>query len=340
MRKEASLEQWKSLYDAVSRATGLSLWENFWDTDLVAIQLKGEREPVFMSVSGRGVRGRGITMYEGASGLEDFDLVEGTRGEEEPLACFAEREQCCVALRLCDREDVPKEQRDRMKELGLSFRGRGKWPCLLSYRKAYAPWTPDAREAAVMTEALLRLSEAAEDVRKGAVKVRYERGEFLWRAWDKEKEAWDTYSGPIPAGGRKYPLARLRSMDQLEALKARPRSIYELCMDLFYMNAEVVEDGYDRPFFPRAFVAMDKRSRKVVDMQVLEPKDSEVNAILHFILGYIMKNGRPRTIYARNPWIFASLSDTCEKCDIPLVSDRLEEMDELIGRLVEAGVEE
>ena len=50
---------------------------------------------------------------------------------------------------------------------------------------------------------------------------------------------------------------------------------------------------------------MEKRTRAVLNMQVLEPEDNEVSAILHFLLNYIMKSGRPRTVYARNPWIFS-----------------------------------
>ncbi len=340
MRREASLELWKSLYKAAVRLMELAPWENFWDTDLVAIQLKDKKEPVFMSIAGRGIAGCGVTMYEGERGLEDFDLLEGTRGEEGPFSVFALREQQCVSLSFVDREDVPKEQRDRIKELNLSFRGRGKWPCFLAFEKAYAPWTPDERQVSVMAQALWELCEAAGDVKSGKVKIRYERGEHLWRSYDSETGEWRNYSAPVPDGNRKYPLARLRSQDQIEAVKSRPRSIYELCMDLFYMNAEVMEEGYDKPFFPRAFLVVDKRSGKIANMQVLEPRDSEVNAILHFLLTYVMKNGRPRTIYARNPWIFAALTDTCKKCGIPLVHSDLEEMEELVEQLTDAGTEE
>ena len=91
MRREASLELWKSLYKAAVRLMELAPWENFWDTDLVAIQLKDKKEPVFMSIAGRGIAGCGVTMYEGERGLEDFDLLEGTRGEEGPFSVFALR---------------------------------------------------------------------------------------------------------------------------------------------------------------------------------------------------------------------------------------------------------
>ena len=33
MRKEASLEQWKILYESATRIKELKPWENFWDLD-------------------------------------------------------------------------------------------------------------------------------------------------------------------------------------------------------------------------------------------------------------------------------------------------------------------
>ena len=120
MKQEASLEQWNSLYQAAAAVTKLAPWEDFWNTDLIVIQESRKQEPLFMSVSGRGIHNRGVTMYIGNEGLEDFDLTESTRGEA--LASFALREQRCLSFKLCDREDVPQEQRDMIKELGLAFR--------------------------------------------------------------------------------------------------------------------------------------------------------------------------------------------------------------------------
>lgn len=104
MKQEASLEQWNSLYQAAAAVTKLAPWEDFWNTDLIVIQESRKQEPLFMSVSGRGIHNRGVTMYIGNEGLEDFDLTESTRGEA--LASFALREQRCLSFKLCDREDV------------------------------------------------------------------------------------------------------------------------------------------------------------------------------------------------------------------------------------------
>lgn len=52
MRKEASLEQWKELYEVTLNLKALEPWNYFGSEDLVAIALQGEEEPVFMSIMG------------------------------------------------------------------------------------------------------------------------------------------------------------------------------------------------------------------------------------------------------------------------------------------------
>ena len=38
MRKEASIEQWKTLSEAGTRIKELKPWEKFWDMDLIGIR--------------------------------------------------------------------------------------------------------------------------------------------------------------------------------------------------------------------------------------------------------------------------------------------------------------
>ena len=50
MRKEASKEEWKKLYDVATRIKELKPWEDFWDLDLICLR-EGEREDAALSVS-------------------------------------------------------------------------------------------------------------------------------------------------------------------------------------------------------------------------------------------------------------------------------------------------
>lgn len=65
MRKEASLEQWKILYEAATRIKELKPWEKFWDMDLIGIRYGADEETVFFSILGHGGDCYGIAVYEG-----------------------------------------------------------------------------------------------------------------------------------------------------------------------------------------------------------------------------------------------------------------------------------
>ena len=50
LRKEASKNAWKQLYDITLKLDKLEPWNYLGDTQLVTIQLKDREEPVFCSV--------------------------------------------------------------------------------------------------------------------------------------------------------------------------------------------------------------------------------------------------------------------------------------------------
>ncbi len=54
MRQEATLTEWKELYEVATRIKELEPWKDLWDMDLIALRFGDDEEPVFMSVLGRG----------------------------------------------------------------------------------------------------------------------------------------------------------------------------------------------------------------------------------------------------------------------------------------------
>ena len=64
MRKEASLEQWKALYEVTTRIKEMKPWERLWDLDIIGIQNGKEEDTSFFSIMGRGGDCYGIVVYE------------------------------------------------------------------------------------------------------------------------------------------------------------------------------------------------------------------------------------------------------------------------------------
>lgn len=75
MRTEATIEQWKNLYEVATRLKALKPWEKFWDLDLIGIRNGAEEDTVFFSILGRGGDCYGIAVYEGYEALNDFIML-------------------------------------------------------------------------------------------------------------------------------------------------------------------------------------------------------------------------------------------------------------------------
>ncbi|WP_434690853.1 DUF7309 domain-containing protein [Hungatella sp. SB206] len=133
MRKEASLDQWKELYDVTLNLKELEPWKYLDSADLIAIKLQGIEEPVFMSVMGRLGSCYGVSMYEGMDGLADFDMVAKADGKDGPSIYDTMMDQSCITWYAGDRDEVPEAQKKVIKELELKFRGKGQPPCEREY---------------------------------------------------------------------------------------------------------------------------------------------------------------------------------------------------------------
>ena len=46
-RKEASIEQWKELYEVAVRLKAMEPWETLWDLDVIGVRTGAEEETVF-----------------------------------------------------------------------------------------------------------------------------------------------------------------------------------------------------------------------------------------------------------------------------------------------------
>lgn len=333
MRKEATLDQWKELYEVTLNLKALEPWKYLSSADLAAIMLQGAEEPVFMSVMGMLGDCYGVCMYEGMEGYYDFDMVARAGGGDGLPVYYAMMEQSSVVWYCGDREEVPEEQKKVIRELGLKFRGKGQWQYFLSFEKGYAPYTPDAREVSVLTEAFKGLFMAVRAVREKRLSVDFEHGEILWRVYNQESKEWNMFAGPQPQEGREYPEVELEDEELKQELKSQPQTNAELAIDLAYMHTSIRDKAYDRPICPRLLVAIDWKTELLLDMKMMDPEDDELEMILGFFVTYVMSFGRMKKIRARNPWVFAALTEICEYCGIELETAKLGKVDNVLEQV-------
>ena len=334
MRKEASLESWRELYEITGNIKKLAPWEYLWDTDLIAISLPEREEPIFCSIMGRGGTYYGISAYIGFEGLADFDMI--ARSEETGLPVdYIMSDQSNLSCYFGSRDELQVEQRKLIKNLELKFRGQGNWLYYESYKKGYTPYLPDEEEVLLLIDIHKNLYMALKAYIEEGCKVDFEHGMCLWRTYSDEEKLWFTGEKPIPAVEKEYPYVELTDEILKRRLKKRPRVKTEIILELSYMNGKVKEEGYDRPINPLLFVAIDASNGMVMGTQLLRPDDDVTGVIVNFVGNYILKVGRMKKIIARIPTILTALEDTCNYCEIELdeEDDRIWMADEFITGL-------
>ena len=77
-----------------------------------------------------------------------------------------------------------------MKRLGLRFRGKGNWPVFLSMKKRFVPYGLDQLEVIRMTLALQGYVMAIRSHIEQGLKVDWENGESLFRAYSETQKLW------------------------------------------------------------------------------------------------------------------------------------------------------
>ncbi len=327
MRKAAAIEQWQELYEAAIELFGLEPWRYVWDVDLIGIKGPSAKNLAFCSIMGRSGESYGINVYEGISGLNDFDMI--ARSEELGLTVsYVMGDQDCLTCYLGDLNEVPNDQRRIIKELGLRFRGKGKWIFFQSYKKRYSPVTPDAREVQVLIAAYRQLICAIKDIKEQKIWVDSDENRHLWRIYNKKTKVWTSQVKPMPECGKTYTAIRLQDDLLRMRLKKRPEVPAEIMIDFIYLHGRIKDKHYERPVNPLVMVALDMETHQIIAMTTLAPDEKEIDMLLHLFIQFVEQYGRMQAIYFRNMWVPSALTDICDYCNIDLYMDRLEEMDD------------
>ncbi|MBQ8564087.1 MAG: hypothetical protein IJ443_09415 [Firmicutes bacterium] len=332
MRKEASLDMWKTLYNLTAELKELKPWEDLCDMDIIGIQENGREEPVFVSVMGQYGMCQGIAMYEGTRGLgylEQMVMATETCMSQEYVAF----DQEALILYWGDRVEVPNDQKKIIKDLGLKFYGKGNWPFFLSFQPRFAPWTPDAAEVRLMAETMVQIIEAVKALREKRAEVNFEEGEFCYRYFDQEQLNWMTAPARLPMVGLEVESLEVTDEVLMRRLKNQPKNEMHLLVDFMYLNGELKDKDYERPLNPFVFLVVDDATEFIVHMDMIRPEQPETELALEFLLAYGEQMGRPQSITVRNPYVMAALEDTCEKLDIKLTEAPLPKIDK-IGALM------
>ncbi len=317
MRKEASIEQWKALYEAGTRIKELKPWEKFWDMDLIGIRYGAEEETIFFSILGRGGDCYGIAVYEGYEGLNSFLML--TMHESMNLtpeyAMFNQRNLTCY---WGNRDELSEKQRKIIKELGYTYRGKNQWLYFLSYEPGYYPYNMDEEEVLRMSEYLQDLELALRYYDKTDMQIDFESGNMFLFSFGKDKKSWNFGEEPLPFTAFQFGNLLITDEELLSDLKKAPKCDAVLEADVSVLGASVTDKKYDRPANPALSLLGDANTGTIIKFEMLEPEDDAVVMLAEILIGFIFQFGAPKEIRVSNVIVEAGLDQICNVCGTKL----------------------
>ena len=154
---ENNLETWKKLYETTKIWSTKKPWLSLESNDWIQIEFD-DMESIYCTIMGSLGECIGLSIYQGDAGLAD--LISISREYDDiDLSTYMMFDQNCITLYMGNRDEVPKHQKNIIKQLGLRYRGNGNWPYFLSFKKGFMPFDIDDNQAALLIKVMEKLLE-------------------------------------------------------------------------------------------------------------------------------------------------------------------------------------
>jgi hypothetical protein len=259
-------EQWLALYGAVSAFHKQAPWQWLSNGHIFGIENPSNREIGYITILGNGGEAFGLAVYLGTNGIRVLmDMLNG-EVEEDPLFT-----QHCLLASLNDRDDLYPKERKRIKELGLSFRGRNAWPAFLYYEPGYVPDSDLTGEQAEWLTVALRQSMAvAEAYREQPdglfhddptqILIRCPNPAAQPDAWTNEWRSLPKWSEEDAAGEETQVCVEELRLARMKRSILKREAVWEI--DCSFVPLPLLEG--ERAMFPKLLLLVDQGSGQIL----------------------------------------------------------------------------
>lgn len=329
MRKEATLEQWKKLYDIAIEIKELQPWQYLWDVDIITLILPG-REMIYNSIMGRGGECYGVGSYISHKAINNFhNMLDSKNFPIEQTIRFQDDD--IIMCNYGSRDELTAKELKLIKDLGYKFRGKNNWVYFHSFKKGYAPFMPDQEEVLLETEILQHLYMSLNAYIVEGLKVDFEKGNSLTRIWSEEDELWLNFEAPLMKPEAQYLAPTVEDevfksmLDDMDVTE----EVWEL--DVAYSSGTIRDKKYERPVSVRMCILAENKSGIILDQDILTPDDNEIHTILNMVANEMLDSEKPSKILVRDKATYYLIKDLCDVAKIKLeIKERLKVIDSFI----------
>lgn len=318
MRTEATIGEWKRLYEIATRIRKLKPWELLWDMDIIGIRVGKEPEnTVFYSILGKGGDCYGIVVYEGYDAFNSFLML--TMQEQMNLSVeyvmFNQNNFTCY---WGNREELSVKQREIIKELGYKYRGKNNWLYFLSYEPGYYPYNLNQDEVVRMTGHLENLEMAFIYYKKTDPNIVFENGNMFFFEYSADRKTYHFGEEALPFTCCNFENLVITDEELLRKLSKVPKGAFSLEADVRPMGAAVSDKKYDKPVNPVMSILTDANTGMIISCDMNKPNEDAMVRLAESVIGFIFKAGVPKEIKVSNVIVEAVLEQICKICKINL----------------------
>lgn len=271
-KSESAKEVWSRLYIEAESFKKMACWEWIDDTQIFGVKNPANGEIGYCLVFGSCKEIFALVLYLGTEGLKQIiDMKIGGMTTEEIM-----HNQTCLMASFENREDLTNQDRKKIKELGLKFRGRNQWPMFRNFKTGFYPWYIDLEEAQFLAIALEQAREIALRVKdKPDLLEANDSNKFLIKVLCREKdiEYWqDQWLEPELTFKKNIEIPMINEI-KLKRIKGnckRMNHIWE--MDYFY-SPTPVQDNKERPYYPYISMVVDEEREQIINFSMSKHED-------------------------------------------------------------------
>lgn len=265
---------WSTLYELARAFRKLAPWGWTYDSDLFGIENPANGEIGYCCVMGNAGKYFGLAIYRGSRGLYNYERLQALDVDRPILLARSPLEQDCMMLEFGSRASLTEPEAERIKSLGLRFRGDLGWPRFLDYQPGYVP-VPIVDEEQVahmisfleqsilLTKRLRRQGDMLDhSSSKGQrLLIRRLKPSASTPAWE---DSW--VEMPVPEPPLPFQVNPLFLRSNLGNLRRQDQT---WIADVFYLPQPVVEG--DRPYFGLMCLFIDAESRQIIGYDLFPP---------------------------------------------------------------------
>lgn len=298
MQEQASLSEWKRLYELAIEYKNLKPWQHICEAD--HILFKPFKNDIICACSVLGyerIDCRGAAIYIGDNAVQDyFDFID--RANIPNYQNF--RFQSYIAVYFGSRDETTPRDRQIIDRLGYKFRGRNNWVYFRKYDKVFAPSELKRNEVLDMITSLAELNELLKAYIEDEVSVDFEEDEILMREYNNEENSWINYATKFEVPGAYYKIYDLDNELEKRRLKKKKSSFSVIEADVIYLPTIIDDDRFEGPILPRFLTVVDEKREYIIEQYPLKPSDNYLELLFKIIVNYIMNNDKPKKIIFRN----------------------------------------